>query len=200
MIVVGLTGGIGAGKSTVAKFFSELGIPIYVADIEAKRLMRTSRTVKAKLIIEFGEEAFIGNEINRSYLAEIIFNDTRKLAAINAIVHPSVRNSFKRWIRKQNSPYVIQENAILFENNTFYNFDYIITVTAPIEEKIARVIARDNVKRSQVIARIKNQIPDEEKIKKSNFVIENIDLISTKKSTQEIHKKILELIRTVSEK
>jgi len=193
MIVIGLTGGIGAGKSTVAGFFKELGVPVYVADIEAKRLMHTSKVVKRKLIEEFGEKAFLDNKLNRSYLAAIVFNDKAKLAAINAIVHPSVANSFKRWTRKQQSFYVIQENAILFENNTVHNFDYIITVTAPLEVKIARVMARDNAKKSEVLARIQHQMPDEEKAKKSDFVIQNDALAITQKQVQKIHKKIMKL-------
>ncbi len=192
MIVIGLTGGIGAGKSTVANFFKELGVPVYVADTEAKRLMHTSKVVKRKLIEEFGEKTYIDNKLNRTYLASIVFNDASKLAAINAIVHPSVANSFKRWTRKQKAAYVIQENAILFENNNFGKFDFIVTVTAPIEEKIARVMSRDNAKRSEVLLRIQHQLSDEEKAKKSDFVIQNNTLATTQKKVQRIHKKLME--------
>ena len=191
MIVVGLTGGIGAGKSTVANYFKDLGVPVYVADTEAKRLMHTSKVVRQKLIEEFGKEAFIDHKLNRPYLAAIVFNDKTKLAAINRIVHPSVSNSFKRWIRKQDSSYVIQENAILFENGTFRNFDYIITVTAAMEEKIARVMARDNSSKTEVLARINNQISDEEKAEKSDFVIYNDNLAITRKEVRKIHEKLL---------
>ncbi len=200
MIVVGLTGGIGAGKSTAANFFKELGVPVYIADIEAKRLMHTSKVVRRKLIEEFGDQTFVDNRLNRSYLANIVFNDKTKLAAINAIVHPSVANSFKRWVGKQQAPYVIQENAILFENNSFHNFDFIITVTAPLEEKIERVMSRDNAKRSEVLLRIKNQISDEEKAKKSDFVIENNTLVTTRKTVKKIHKKLIEFSEVQEEK
>ena len=191
MIIVGLTGGIGSGKSTVAKLFIELGIPVYIADTEAKRLMRTSKAIKRKLLVEFGEKAYIKNKLNRAFLANIVFNDKKKLTAINKIVHPSVANSFKRWISKHNSAYAIQENAILFENNSADKFDFIITVTAPIQDKIDRVMKRDNVTKEAVFARMNNQISDKEKIKKSNFVIENRDLNQTKIDVSRIHKQIL---------
>jgi len=193
MIVVGLTGGIGAGKSTVANYFKDFGVPVYVADTEAKRLMLTSKVVKQKLINEFGKQTFKDHKLNRKYLANIVFNDKAKLAAINSIVHPSVSNSFKRWVGKQKSSYVIQENAILFENNSFHNFDYIITVTTTMEEKIARVMARDNSSETEVLARINNQISDEEKAKKSDFVIHNDNLANTREKVQKIHTEILKL-------
>lgn len=194
MIKVGLTGGIGSGKTTVAKLFIELGIPVYIADTEAKRLMRTSKTIKRKLLEEFGEKAYIKNKLNRAFLANIVFNDKKKLAAINKIVHPSVANSFKRWINKYNTAYAIQENAILFENNSADKFDFIITVTAPIQDKIERVMKRDNVTKEEVLARMNNQISDKEKIKKSNFVIENRDLKQTKNEVAKIHKLILKTV------
>ena len=195
MIVVGLTGGIGAGKSTIATFFKELNVPVYFADNEAKRLMHTSKVVKEKIINEFGEKAYIHNKLNRPFLAAIVFNDKSKLTAINAIVHPSVSNSFKRWTHKQTSPYVIQENAILFENGTSHKFDYIITVTAPLDEKIQRVMLRDTVKRADVLTRINNQISDSEKIESSDFVIHNLDRVSSKKEVLKIHKKLLKLAK-----
>jgi len=193
MIKVALTGGIGSGKTTVAFFFKELGVPIYFADNEAKRLMQSSKVIKRKLVEEFGKNTYIKNKLNKPFLAKIIFNNKEKLEIINKIVHPVVSNSFKIWIRKQNSVYIIQENAILFENNKAHNFDYIITVTAPIEEKIKRVIARDKVSREQVLARMKSQLTDNEKIKKSNAVINNLQLNKTKKQVVKIHKKLIEL-------
>lgn len=194
MIKVGLTGGIGSGKTTVAKLFMELGIPVYIADIEAKRLMHTSNVIKRKLLLEFGPNAYKNKKLNRPFLANIVFNDKQKLNAINKIVHPSVANSFKRWLNKQAGPYVIQENAILFENNTSHNFDYIITVTAPLDTKIRRVMKRDKVLKEEVLARMKNQISDKEKIEKSNFVINNIDLKKTKAEITKIHKLILKSV------
>lgn len=194
MIKVGLTGGIGSGKSTVAKMFIDLGVPVYFSDDNAKRLMTTSKVVKRKLIKEFGEETFVNGVLNRPYLANIIFNNKAKLQAINAIVHPSVGNSFKRWVGKQKSNYVIQENAILFESNKQGNFDIIITVTAPTDIRINRVVERDGVTKQQVLDRINNQLPDSEKIKQSNFTVENIALPETKEQVKAIHQKILDRV------
>ncbi len=193
MKIIGLTGGIGAGKSTVASFFKELGVPVYTSDIEAKRLMNSSTKIKRALIKEFGEKAYRENTLNRAFLASVVFNDQKKLAAINAIVHPSVSNSFKRWVTKQKTPYVIQENAILFESNTADKYDYIITVTAPLEERIIRVIKRDSTTRAHVLARIDNQISDNDKIRNAHFVIHAIDKVSTKKEVLRIHQRLLEL-------
>ena len=194
MIKVGLTGGIGSGKTTVANLFIELGIPVYIADTEAKRLMHTSKAIKRKLLEEFGAKAYIKNKLNRPFLANIVFTDRKKLDAINKIVHPSVANSFKRWLNKHDSVYAIQENAILFENDSADKFDLIITVTAPIQDKIERVMKRDNISKEEVLARMNNQISDKEKMKKSNFVIENRDLIQTKNEVAKIHKLILKTV------
>ena len=194
MIKVGLTGGIGSGKTTVANLFIELGIPVYIADTEAKRLMHTSKAIKRKLLKEFGTKAYVKNKLNRPFLASIVFNDRKKLDAINKIVHPSVANSFKRWLNKHDSAYAIQENAILFENNLADKFDFIITVTAPIQDKIERVMKRDNITKEEVLARMNNQISDNEKMKKSNFVIENRNLNQTKNEVAKIHKLILKTV------
>ena len=193
MKIIGLTGGIGSGKTIVANYFMELGVPVYFADMEAKRLMHSSKVVKRKLIDEFGREAYVNNKLNRAYLAAIVFNDKQKLAAINSIVHPSVSISFKRWLHKQNSTYSIQENAILFESNGADRFDYIITVTAPLKTRILRVIERDGVSEQEVLARINNQMPDSKKVEQSHFVIENIDLKQTKIQVQKIHQELLKI-------
>lgn len=192
MILVGLTGGIGSGKSTIAKMFINLGVPVYFSDDHAKRLMITSKSVKSKLINEFGKDAYLNGKLNRSYIANIVFNDKEKLKAINAIVHPAVGNSFKRWTRKQQSDYVVQENAILFESGSYKKFDVLITVTAPKQLRVSRVVVRDKVSKEQVLERMNNQLPDKEKMEKSDFVIKNIDLAQTKKQVLNIHQKILE--------
>lgn len=200
MMLVGLTGGIGSGKTTVASLFLELGVPVYNADQHAKRLMRTSKTVKQKIVQEFGRKAYLNGKLNRAFLAEVVFNNKIKLAAINSIVHPSVANSFKRWARKQNSDYVIQENAILFETNSYKKFNFTILVTAPLNERIRRVIDRDKMTKQQVLERIKNQLPDEEKVQKADFVIANLDLIETKAQVLKIHKKILSNLKPLESK
>ncbi|MDX5586250.1 MAG: dephospho-CoA kinase [Aureibaculum sp.] len=193
MIKVGLTGGIGSGKTTVANYFIELGVPIYFADYEAKKLMNSSADIKNKLIREFGEKTYQNGELNRKYLASIVFNDTSKLNIINGIVHPAVANHFAEWIKKQKSNYIIQENAILFENNTSSVFDYIITVTASIDVKIERILKRDSGSKNDILSRMKNQWDDLRKIDLSDFVIHNIGLADTKKQVGQIHKKLLKI-------
>jgi dephospho-CoA kinase len=192
MIVVGLTGGIGSGKTTVARIFEDLGIPIYIADVEAKRLMNTSKVIKRKLIFLFGDKAYVDNQLNRPHLASKIFNDASLLTQMNAIVHPKVGKDFKCWLKKQTSLYVIKEAAIIFELQRQSDYDYIITVTANTKDKIERVLKRDETTESKVTAIMKNQMSDEEKAKKSDFVIVNNQLEDTKKQVLKIHEKILQ--------
>jgi len=191
MKIVGLTGGIGSGKTTIAKMFEALGVPVYYADDEAKNLMNNSIKIKNKLIDEFGNETYINGKLNRYFLANLIFNDKEKLFNINKIVHPEVDNHFKNWVKKQNSTYVIQENAIIFESDNQNNFDVIITVTAPKNEKIKRVITRDNSTKSKVLERMKNQLSDSFKIANSKYVIYNINLEQSKLQVQQIHSKLI---------
>lgn len=191
MIIVGLTGGIGSGKTTVAKQFLELGVPIYIADDEAKALMKRSKVIKRKLIKLFGEEAYVDGDLNRPFLANIIFNDKTYLQKMNAIVHPKVARHFEKWAIKQEAPYVIKEVAILFENGGHKICDYVITVTAPIEKRIQRLLLRDETSKEKIEAIMKNQWTDQEKIKHSDFVIDNTELVNTKKQVFDIHKKLL---------
>lgn len=191
MIVVGLTGGIGSGKTTVAKTFEQFDIPVYIADVEAKALMRQSKVIKEELIALFGEEAYIENELNKPFIANIIFNDKAYLEKMNAIIHPRVATHFKEWMAKQKSPYVIKEVAILFENGTDKQCDYIITVTAPKALRIKRLLERDATTISKIESIMKNQWADTEKIKRSHFVIENINFVDIKKQVLKIHNQII---------
>ena len=193
MIKVGLTGGIGSGKTTVANYFIELGVPVYFADDEAKKLMNTSTYIKNMLTREFGEKTYENGELNRKYLASIVFHDTSKLNIINGIVHPAVAKHFTKWLKKQKTNYIIQENAILFENKTSSIFDYIITVTAPIDVKIERILKRDTSSKNDILSRMKNQWDDNRKIGLSDFVIHNIDLADTREQVGQIHKKLLKI-------
>lgn len=192
-MIVGLTGGIGSGKTTVGNAFAKLGIPVYIADYEAKNLMATSKALKARIISVFGEEAYKQGLPNRQYLAKLVFSDTEKLNKLNSLIHPAVQRHFKKWLSWQTAPYVIKEAAILFESGSYKDCDKIITVTAPLEIRIQRVMQRDSANYEDVLARIKNQWPEEEKIKRSHFVIENISLENTLKKVEEIHLKLLEL-------
>lgn len=194
MKVIGLTGGIGSGKSTVMKMFQELDVPVYIADIEAKKLMQTLVILKFELMANFGEMTFKNGILNTSYLAEIVFSDTKKLKILNQIVHPKVRAHFQQFKALQNASYIIFENAILFENGFDNLCDYIITVTAPLEERIKRVEQRDNLNRFQILNRVQHQWTDEQKIKKSDFVIENVHLAQTQKKVIAIHQQLLKFI------
>ncbi|SDS31151.1 dephospho-CoA kinase [Maribacter dokdonensis] len=191
MKVVGLTGGIGSGKSTVAKMFLELGVPVYNSDERAKKLMDTSAEIKNQIIAFLGKESYHEEKLNRAYIAKKVFNDTTLLAQLNAIVHPVVREDFLKWTGEQEYCYVIQETALLFENNSQHLYDSIILVTAPKEERISRVVRRDNGTREQVIARMNNQMDDEEKLNLSDFVIENIDIERTRSIVLQVHAAII---------
>ncbi|MCD8439802.1 dephospho-CoA kinase [Tenacibaculum finnmarkense] len=183
MMVIGLTGGIGSGKSTVVKMFAEYkNSAIYIADNEAKKLMNSSDEIKTKLIAEFGEDVYKNKQLNKSFLADIVFNDKDKLAILNAIVHPVVNNHFKDFILKNtNKNYILYENAILFENGSNIFCDKIITVTAPENIRIERVLKRDNTTIDAVKSRINNQWSQTKKTLQSHYIIENI----TRKKTQQ---------------
>ncbi|RXM47259.1 dephospho-CoA kinase [Flavobacterium sp. YO12] len=174
--VIGLTGGIGSGKTTIANFFKEKGVPVYISDDEAKKVMQSIEIID-KIKSAFGETLFENNILNRAKLAEIVFNNADKLAQLNAIVHPAVKKDFENWLQQhKNYQYVVYEAAILFESGRYKECDYIVTVTAPIEVRIERVIKRDNTTREQVLSRMEMQWNDEKRISLSNFVINNSNL------------------------
>ncbi|MBK5208716.1 MAG: dephospho-CoA kinase [Flavobacteriaceae bacterium] len=180
MKIIGLTGGIGSGKSTVLALFEALGAVIYVADIEAKKLMNADEKLKNQIVKLFGERAYDDGELNRTYIAALVFNNEEKLNALNALVHPKVREDFQNFIKKINTDFVIYEAAILFESHSDKLCDYIITVFSSFENKIDRIMKRDGVSRAQVLERMKNQSTDDFKIKKSDFVIRNNNLEDTR--------------------
>ena len=184
--LIGLTGGIGSGKTTIANFFAEKGVPVYIADQEAKKLMDSDAIKKAVLDI-FGSSVFENNTIVRSKLAEIVFNDQKKLEELNQIVHPAVRSHFRNWVEENfHQEILLYESAILFESGHYKDFDYIISVIAPLESRIARVLERDNTNRESVLSRIKTQFTDAERINKSDFLIDNINLSDAKVKVEEI--------------
>jgi len=192
MIKVAVTGGIGSGKSVVCKIFEKIGIPVFNADFEAKKLINTSRTIHDKLVSLFGAAIYQSNgDIHRKKMADLIFNDNFALQKVNEIVHPEVRKRFIEWGKEQNSPYIIQEAAIIFESKQTQSFDKIITVTAPLELKIERVIKRDQVSKEEVYKRMQSQLPDEIKIAKSDFVIMNDEIEMIIPQIIEIHNKLI---------
>lgn len=188
-MVIGVTGGIGSGKSTVVKIFSEFkDTAIYIADDEAKKLMHSSPDIKHKLISEFGKEVYIKDQLNRPFLASIVFKNKIKLNILNAIVHPIVNDHFQEFILKNaNKQYIIYENAILFENGSNIFCDKIITVTAPENIRIKRVLERDKTTENTVRNRIKNQWSEAKKILQSNYKVDNLILTETKKEILRIH-------------
>lgn len=198
MIVVGLTGGIGSGKTTVAKLFERLDIPIYIADIEAKLLMNNSKAIKHKLVSLFGEDAYLNDELNKPFIADKIFNNKTYLDQMNAIVHPEVGAHFKRWLKQQTSPYVIKEVAIIFELQQQSQFDLIISVIANKELRLQRVLNRDNSSEEKVLAIMKNQMDDVDKVKRSDFVILNNDKSTLENQVQKINKSILKHIKNTT--
>ncbi|MEL1254728.1 dephospho-CoA kinase [Flavobacterium sp. DGU38] len=186
--IIGLTGGIGSGKTTIANFFREMGVPVYIADNEARKIMQ-SKLIEAEIKAVFGDFLFENEVLNRAELAKIVFNDSEKLNQLNAIVHPAVKKDFELWLEKNvNYDYVIYEAAILFESGRYTDCDIIITVTAPEETRIERVIKRDKTDREQVLNRMKMQWKDEERISKSNFVIFNENLKTAKEEVVKILK------------
>lgn len=195
MIVVGLTGGIGSGKTTVLKMFQKLGVDCYIADVEAKKLMNSMKIIRKKIIREFGKEAFLRGSLSRKYIAKIVFENPEKLQKLNNIVHPRVHRHFKKFVKNATSDYVIYESAILFENNGNKNCNYTLTVTAPIDVKIKRILARDETTKVDILNRMKNQLTDEEKVSKSDFVISNLDIKITRKEVEKLHCKILQKIK-----
>ena len=195
MKIVGLTGGIGSGKSTVARMFAELGVPVYFADDEAKKLMVTSEPLIAGIKKRFGEKAYDESGLNTRYLAKVVFNDQESLRALNEMVHPEVEKHFKDWVTKQDAAYVIQENPLLFEKDRQDQYDATIVVVAPTQMRIDRVKARDGVSRTEVEARIQNQMDQGYKVERADYIIENVgDLSSCRESVRVIDKNILSKI------
>ena len=197
MKIIGLTGGIGSGKTTVCKVFERLGIPIYYADIQAKLLMTSNSEIKNQLIQRFGEQTYINNKLNKKYIAEQIFNNKENLNSINSIVHPVVRNHFKEWTKQQQAHYVINENAILFKSGFYKDTNIIISVITPEYIRIERVIKRDNTTTEAVKSRINNQISDEEIIKKSDYIIYNDSTNLILPQILKIHRNILKTLATL---
>jgi dephospho-CoA kinase len=188
--IIGLTGGIGSGKSTIASHFKSLGIPVYIAD-DASRNVTALPKVRKQIKNQFGADVFNGSGLNRQKLAQLVFSDPEKLKQLNAIIHPAVKADFDLWLTQHaNAPIVIKEAAILFESGSYKNCDAIITITAPEEIRIARVIKRDGVTRDEVLRRIANQWTDAQRIAKSDYVIDNTNGDEAKAQADKILKKL----------
>lgn len=172
---VGITGGIGSGKTLISNIFSHLGIPVFFSDPEAARIMATDKNIIRKISATFGKTVFdTYGQIDRKKFASVVFNDKEKLKDLNSIIHPAVRLLFNRWVqRQQEVPFVIQESAILFETGLYKKLDFTILITAPEKIRIARVMKRDRITKKQVLKRMENQWTDPIKLKMADTVITN---------------------------
>jgi dephospho-CoA kinase len=186
--IIGLTGGIGSGKTTLALYMESLGIPVFIADDEAKKVMQFPEVLDAINTV-FGDAIFENGQLYRQKLAAIVFSNPEKLSQLNAIIHPAVKKHFAIWLNQyQSEPFVVYEAAILFESGSYQNCDLIITISAPLEDRILRVMQRDVSSREQVMQRIQAQWTDEQRASKSNFEIYNSNPETTKLELDKILK------------
>ena len=198
MLKIGLTGGIGSGKTTVSQIFKILGVPVFDADTAAKEAMEHNPVLKEKLITTFGAAVFVEHKLNRKYLADIVFNDAHQLDVLNALVHPITIAAAADWFATQNSPYVIKEAALIFEAGAGVGLDYIIGVFAPTSLRIKRVMDRDHLSREEVLSRMNRQIDDQIKMKLCDFVIQNDSQSLVTKQVLALHEKFLQMSNTNS--
>ena len=187
-MVVALTGGIGTGKSAVLREFCKLpNVVGYIADEEAKKLMHSSDLIKKKVYDLFGTESYVNGQLNRDYIASIVFNDPKKLTALNAVVHPEVYRHFSAFVANHTDKIIVYESALVFETGSEQKFDVVISITAPLEKRIARVINRDHTIQAEVKKRMQRQWPEEKKLLQSHYVIVNDDFSQTKDQIKKIH-------------
>ena len=193
MVRVGLTGGIGSGKSTVAQIFEVLGIPVYYADFEAKRLMNEDTHLRASIKGIFGEQAYVNNTLNRKYISSVVFSDAAKLEQLNAIVHPATKKDAETWMNRQTTPYALHEAALIFEAKVSDRLDYVIGVSSPVELRIKRAMERDHVTREEILERMKQQLEEETKMSKCDFVLTNDEQQLLIPQVLELHEKLSQL-------
>jgi len=192
MYRVGLTGGIGSGKSTVARILETLGIPVYYADDAAKQIMNTDLGLRKQLQQQFGEASYVDGQLDRKYLAGIVFNDPEKLSLLNSLIHPVTIRHSEQWFRRQSAPYAVREAALLFESGASENLDFIIGVYAPRQLRLQRVIKRDGISTDEILKRMSRQINEEMKMKLCDAVIRNDEQELVIPQVMEIHQLLLE--------
>ncbi|MEN8928754.1 MAG: dephospho-CoA kinase [Flavobacteriales bacterium] len=173
MKLIGITGGIGSGKSTIAKVFESMGYPVYNSDTRAKELINTDEQIINSITESFGAESYTSSGLGRQRMASVVFNNPEKLELLNSIIHPAVGKDFEEWTNQQTTSFVLKEAAILFETGIYKSLDKVILVSAPEEMRINRLIRRDNTDREAIIARMKNQWSEESKTELADFVIDN---------------------------
>jgi len=194
---LGVTGGIGSGKTTVCKVFSVLGIPVFSADDEAKSIQESDRDIQLKINSFAGRDLFPEGKLDRTELARLIFSNKELLEKVNSVVHPAVFRSFGEWVKKQSTPYSIMDAAILFESGAFRLMDRIVTVVTPIDERIERLVRSKRLSREQINDRIKNQIDDESRITRSDFVIFNSENEMIIPAILGMHEEMIKLHNTI---
>ncbi len=190
MLKVGVTGGIGSGKSTLCQMFGELGIPVYNSDSKAKSLMTSSQELRESIIGAFGAESYINGELNRAYLAQCVFTSPDNLATLNSLVHPCVKNDFEEWCKLQNAPYVILECAILFEAKFNLCVDRTLCVLSPKQLRVERVISRDGLTQKQIEERMANQMSDEQLHELSDMSVVNFEIEDLEDAAKVFDKKL----------
>ena len=196
MLKIGITGGLGSGKTTVAQIFEVLGIAVYYADAASKRLMNDDVQIKELVQNAFGENIYEDGRLNTKLLADIVFKDVKKLELLNSIVHPATINDADNWMQQQNAPYAIKEAALIFESNSHKFLDFIIGVKAPEKIRIERGMQRDNLSRDEVLARMGKQMKEEEKLKLCNFIIKNDDEHLLIPQVLNLHEKLILLSKS----
>ncbi len=192
MLRIGLTGGIGSGKSTVAKIFEVLGIPVYYADDAARKLINEDENLKKEIVQHFGIDAYANGKLDRTYISKIVFNNKAKLELLNSITHPAVMHHSEEWMKAQTSIYTIREAALIFESGIDKNLDFVIGVSAPENLRIERTMQRDGITKELVLARMKNQIDEDEKMKRCDFIIYNNEQQLLIPQVLDLHKKLSE--------
>ena len=193
MLRIGITGGIGSGKSTVTRIFEALGVPVYYADGAAKRLMDQDAELKSQILSHFGANAYKDDTLNRPYISSIVFNNKEKLDLLNSLVHPVTIRDADEWMQKQNSPYALKEAALIFESGAQSGLDYVIGVFAPAPLRILRTMKRDGIEKPEVISRMNRQIDETIKMRLCDFVITNDEQQLVIPQVIALHDKLMEL-------
>ncbi|MEJ7626005.1 MAG: dephospho-CoA kinase [Ferruginibacter sp.] len=191
MLRIGLTGGMGSGKTTVARLFEVLGIPVYYADVEAKRLMDEDSSLRKNIIENFGPEAYAEGHLNKPFLANVVFNDPAKLAVLNVIVHPPTIADAAKWLARQTTSYAIKEAALLFESQADKDLDFVIGVSSPLNLRVKRIKLRDGLSQDEIEARMKKQMDEDKKISLCDFILINDEESMLIPQVLALHKKLL---------
>ena len=201
MLKIGITGGIGTGKTTICKIFEVLNVPVFYADSAAKYVMTTDPILVQGIVNAFGKAAYSDEgKLDKKYLANIVFNDETQLERLNSLVHPAVFRAFDLWVEKlYHVPYVLKEAALLFESNSYKSCDYTILVTSPKELRIKRVMERDNVSHDQVLARMNKQLSDEEKARLADFILLNDETKLLIPQVLDLHNKFIEMANNLND-